>query len=134
MHTYFFRYSVSSLMASGILPFALRMATRRFREAAFVSSCLMMESSKSSASSYLNHKTPKDHHLPHYIIQHNEIQICSIMHACMHNRAKGLLNVCVCVWVWMYRQLESKGRRLLETSNETKYVKYITSLISLYFI
>ncbi|PSN53739.1 hypothetical protein C0J52_02186 [Blattella germanica] len=45
---------MSSLIASGIFPLALRMATRRLRGAAFVSSCLMMESSTSSASSALS--------------------------------------------------------------------------------
>ena len=94
MHNYFFRYSVSSLMASGILPFALRMATRRFQEAAFVSSWLMIESSKSSASSYLNHKTPKHHHLPQYTIQQWNSNLYN--HACMHaHYSKRLVN-CVC--------------------------------------
>ena len=53
---YFFRYSVNSLIASGICPRAFKIATRLFLGAAFVSSRLIIESKTSKASSYLQLK------------------------------------------------------------------------------
>lgn len=56
---YFFKYSVSSLIASGMRPLALNMATFLFLGAALVSSRSMRESSTSIARSYLKKESFK---------------------------------------------------------------------------